>query len=133
MKCYFNIFFCIINYIFFLWSDSDDDQDLIRTRRLQAASRKEKAAASLTLKEVMIKEEILDDTPGIKFDFYFFFSGVTFQKKIQNAKIQKAKFQGKVSIKIFFIFTEDDELPKELLFTNIYTGNSRNFEARYVG
>ena len=26
---------------------------------------------------------------------------------------------------------EDDELPKELLFTNIYTGNSRNFEARY--
>ena len=61
---------------------------------------------------------------------FIFFSGVTFQKKIQNAKIQKAKFQGKVSIKIFFIFTEDDELPKELLFTNIYTGNSRNFEAR---
>ena len=27
---------------------------------------------------------------------------------------------------------EDDELPKELLFTNIFTGNSRNFEARYV-
>ena len=75
----------------------------------------------------MIKEEILDDTPGIKFDFYFFFWGYFSEK---NTKIQKAKFQGKVSIKIFFIFTEDDELPKELLFTNIYTGNSRNFEAR---
>ena len=27
---------------------------------------------------------------------------------------------------------EDDELPKELLFTNIFTGNSRTFEARYI-
>ena len=27
---------------------------------------------------------------------------------------------------------DDDELPKELLFTNIFTGPSRSFEARYV-
>ena len=27
---------------------------------------------------------------------------------------------------------DDDDLPKELLFTNIFTGPSRSFEARYV-
>ena len=27
---------------------------------------------------------------------------------------------------------DDDELPKELLFTNIFTGPSRSFEARYI-